>query len=528
LKERDAAVIPVFVVTGFLDAGKTTFLNRLLARPDWQAVNLLVLQFESGEAELSRGRHCTRLAFIRQEWERNPDDVRLRIQHTLEAGAFEEIWIEWNGVAPFEQLQALLLHPSLRPWCQLYKVMHIADTDHLEKLLGRTGDALPEHIASSDFALLRGAGTTRARRRIRQVLRMINPGLPISATDDDRALYRQLQREKVPPVSMFFFVALLLAMLYLIARPLLKLVPVPVDTVVAVFLGVILQALPFLVIGVLLASAIQIGVSPNVIERFPKSFGAGMIAAVLGGFCLPVCDCASIPIFRSLVKKGIPLPVAITFMTAAPVINPVVILSTYYAFGGSLRIVAGRIGLGMIAAVLIGASFAFWPPKGSVLSGGDAVVDGISCGCYESRETAVTWAQKASLFLRHSQVEFFSVGKYLLMGTGISAVFQTMGTGAFAAAEGGASLLGAILIMMALAFVLSLCSSSDAVVARSFASQFPSGALMGFLVFGPMMDIKNVMMLSAGFSRRFIARLLLTATAVCSTTVFLAYTIGGM
>ena len=85
-----------------------------------------------------------------------------------------------------------------------------------------------------------------------------------------------------------------------------------------------------------------------------------------------------------------------------------------------------------------------------------------------------------------------------------------------------------IIIMMTMAFVLSLCSSSDAVIARSFANQFPMGAIMGFLVFGPMMDIKNVMMLSSGFSKSFIVKLLFTAFIVCFAVVFLFTGLGGI
>ena len=115
-----------------------------------------------------------------------------------------------------------------------------------------------------------------------------------------------------------------------------------------------------------------------------------------------------------------------------------------------------------------------------------------------------------------------------MIGTFIASVFQVLGTGIFTAAQSGAGLAVSILIMMAMAFVLSLCSSSDAVIARSFAGQFPMGAVMGFLVFGPMMDIKNVMMLSSGFSKRFIGRLLFTALIVCFVIVFLFSGLGGM
>jgi hypothetical protein len=277
-----------------------------------------------------------------------------------------------------------------------------------------------------------------------------------------------------------------------------------------------------LLIGVLLSSAIQIFIPQSAVERrFPKTMGLGMLVAIIGGFCFPVCDCASIPVFRSLVRKGIPLAAAVTFMAAAPVINPVVILSTYYAFGGNWAIVAGRVVFGIIAAVIIGLTFVVWAPRGNVLSGG--VLDRLmcSCGCYQDAESITTFREKADLFMRHSQAEFFSVGKYLVIGTFIASLFQVLGTGIFTAAQSGAQLAVSILIMMAMAFSLSLCSSSDAAVARSFASQFPLGAIMGFMIFGPMMDIKNVMMLSAGFSRPFIVRLLFTAFIVCFAVVFI-------
>ena len=127
--------------------------------------------------------------------------------------------------------------------------------------------------------------------------------------------------------------------------------------------------------------------------------------------------------------------------------------------------------------------------------------------------------------MRHAQSEFFSVGKYLLIGAFVSALFQTLGSG-LPWKNGTSGLLLPLLLMMLMAFLLSLCSSSDAVVARSFAGQFPMGALMGFLVFGPMMDIKNIILLSGGFSKRFILRLCLTTFLVCASVVFLAFHLG--
>ena len=103
-----------------------------------------------------------------------------------------------------------------------------------------------------------------------------------------------------------------------------------------------------------------------------------------------------------------------------------------------------------------------------------------------------------------------------------------MGTGIFISAQRGAGLAVSIIIMMIMAFVLSLCSSSDAVIARSFANQFSMGSIIGFLVFGPMMDIKNVMMLSSGFSKSFIGKLLLSSFIICFAVVFLFASLGGI
>ena len=522
--------IPVYVVTGFLDAGKTTFLNNLLSRKDWRDVRILVAQFEAGEEEFrSRYNNCHNLVFPKKALERQPNQIAGQIRGFIQDHEVDEIWIEWNGIVPFSQLQELLLDPLLRGLCKIQKVIHVADAAVIENLLGRTGSALPGQIASSDFAVVRSTRSPDALKRIRRLLDGINPGIHIYGIKAYDDLYKQLFCKKENPVNIFFLAVLLIVVLHLVAKPVLESSGIPVDTVINIFLGIILQAVPFLLIGVLLSSAIQIFIPKEWIERrFPKSPGLGMVVAVLSGFCLPVCDCASVPIFRSLVKKGVPLPVAVTFMTVTPVINPVVILSTWYAFSGNMTIVIGRVCLGIISSVIIGATMGIRPPKGDVLAGGALDRLMCSCGCYEDAGSVTTLSGKLGLFIRHSQVEFFSVGKYLVIGTFITSVFQVFGKGIFSAAQGSEGLSLSILAMMSAAFVLSLCSSSDAVIARSFANQFPMGAIMGFLVFGPMMDIKNVLMLSSGFTKRFIVRLTLTTFIVCFAVVFMLSGAGGI
>lgn len=523
-------MLPVYVVTGFLDAGKTTFLNELLSHREWKNTQILVVQFEAGEEEFkTRYKNCHWLSFPNRALINESLQIARKIKNSIESNHFDEIWIEWNGVVPLSHLHTLLLASSLSNQCKLQKVIHIADALTIENLLGRTGGTLPEQIANSDFAVIRNTSSRNTFKKVRHTLNGINSGIPTFLSSNYNSILKNIYWKKEPLISSFFQTIIILIVLYFIIYPVSEVLQVPFNTFINVFLGIILQAIPFLLIGVLLSSAIQIFIPKSLIERrFPKSVGLGMLLAVISGFCLPVCDCASIPIFRSLIKKGIPLPVALTFMTATPVINPVVILSTYYAFNGDISIVVSRICFGILAGVTIGVIFEILPKKYEILSGGSLDRFMCSCGCYEDIETISSLKGKISLFFRHSQAEFFQVGKFLILGTFFASVFQVSGTRFFTDAQNGAGLALSIIIMMVMAFVLSLCSSSDAIIARSFANQFPMGAIMGFLVFGPMMDIKNVMMLASGFSKRFIAKLLFVTFFICFIIVFLYSSLGGI
>lgn len=511
--------VPVYVVTGFLDSGKTTLIKKLLSNRRSRETRILIVQFESGEEDFGRTHNCSVLSFGKKALESESEQIAKDISNYLSTNPTDEIWIEWNGVTPFSELFDLLLSTSLKHKCHIEKVIHMVDAEKLEALIGRTGGALPEQIASCDFVVSRGIESRKDRRRLRRLLRGLNSRVEIYEISDMSDIFGALYKEKRHPVdTLCFWLFSLLIVLFILSQ-IVDLTQTPVNTLINVFLGIILQAVPFLLIGVLISSAIQIFVSSGAIERrFPKNLGLGMLTAVLMGFCLPVCDCASVPIFRSLVKKGVPVPVAVTFLTATPVINPVVMLSTYYAFNGSLRIVAVRVGLGIISALLIGFYFACWPAKGKILSSG---FDGImcSCGCYTTAGSVKGAKGKLGLFIRHSEAEFFNVGKYLLIGAFISALFQTFGTKSLFLQSGMGYALS-IFLMMILAFLLSLCSSSDAVIARSFSSNLPTGSIMGFLVFGPMIDIKNLIMLSGGFSRKFVGKLFAAAFVLCYLVVF--------
>ncbi|MDD4312787.1 MAG: permease, partial [Eubacteriales bacterium] len=301
-----------------------------------------------------------------------------------------------------------------------------------------------------------------------------SPGVKITVWQSTSSLLRNVFRTPLHPVTRISLPLVGAVFLALAFAPHLEGWGIPINNIVNAFFGMLLQALPFLLIGVLLSSAIQVFITRESLERrIPKSLFGGMFFMLLSGLILPVCDCASVPVFRSMVKKGMPLHLAVVFFAASPVINPVVMLSTYYAFGGDWKMVFVRAGFGIFIALALSIVFRLHPPKESVLVGDGKSTFSCACGCENELETSSGAKQKLLAFLRHAQTEFFSVAQYLIIGELIASVIQSFSATLFTAGTGGGLALS-MLMMMVMAFLLSLCSSSDAVVARGLSGAFPA------------------------------------------------------
>ncbi|MCL2322074.1 MAG: permease [Oscillospiraceae bacterium] len=517
--------IPVYVITGFLGEGKTTFLNKILKD---SAVRTLLIQFESGEEEISFKINLSIMKIKKKDFEGEGNDIAYYIYEKLKEIKPNEIWIEWNGIVKFSVLYELFLNPSLYKACFLKKVIHIASARNFENLILKIGGAVTEQLSNCDILVIRNADKRSDFQRIKRMIHSINASSKIFKMEEDKNIYKHIFHRGNNQIERFLLGILLFILAYILFIPFLIKINIPINLILTMFLSVLLESIPFLLIGVLISSFIQIFISKETMEkRFPKKLGPGLLYAIIFGFLLPVCDCAAIPIFKSLIKKGIPIYVAITFMTASPIINPVVILSTYYAFNGDLLIVFTRLGLGIITSVLIGLAFYIFPTKEKPLSlGFDSTL--CNCGCFDGTESVNTITSKIGLFLRHSQMEFFSVGKFLLIGAFASSIFQVVIKKSYF--NSNSMVAVSLLIMMVLAFLFSLCSSSDAMIARSFGPIFPMSAIMGFLVFGPMIDIKNVILLSGSFSKKFILKMILIAFIICFLNVFLIgnFILGGI
>jgi uncharacterized membrane protein YraQ (UPF0718 family) len=127
--------------------------------------------------------------------------------------------------------------------------------------------------------------------------------------------------------------------------------------------------------------------------------------------------------------------------------------------------------------------------------------------------------------LGHTGDELKSVGAYLIFGAMIAAAMQ-LWVPKNLLLHIGSGQVSSILVMMLLAFVLSLCSEADAFVASTFLQQFSGASVLAFLITGPMIDIKNTMMLMGGFQKRFALRVIITILAVCFVLALAAGLLG--
>lgn len=518
----------VYILTGFLDSGKTTLLSKIIRKR--RNRKILVIQFEEGEEELeispSEYEKYRHLIYSKKELDTDFDTVSDEIAEEIELGNYDEIWIEWNGMEPFSSLEKIFLQRQLSLFLHIEKVIYLADVPLAEQMLGQTGEGPVSQAASSDVAFLRHAKDPVLRKKFTEELKTFAPSLEIY-NYTGHVIAHELQKKKGNPVVEWIgwaaWAGILIALVPLFSRH-----GIPLMKAVTIFMGVFLQAVPFLILGVLLSSAIQTYVSEKCIAKiFPKKTIPSMIIGIIAGFFLPVCDCASIPVFKSLIRKGIPLPAAVCFMTASPVINPVVILSTYHAYNGNIRAVLYRCGTGILCSFLIGLTFLIRSPEDFLRNDAD-MGNFYTCGCYVSGTDSDTFMGKFNQFCIHARMEFYTVSRYLLAGIGTSVLFQMLNLNRIGTL-GNQWISASVFFMMLLAFLLSLCSSSDAVVARSLSGTSNFIPTLGFLVYGPMMDIKNVIMLHSYFKKKFILRLVITVTVICyGVVVVLGVLTGGI
>jgi uncharacterized membrane protein YraQ (UPF0718 family) len=292
-----------------------------------------------------------------------------------------------------------------------------------------------------------------------------------------------------------------------------------------VFVAILLEAFPFVLLGSIVSGVVEVLVPPERIARFvPKRLGTRLLAAATLGLVLPMCGCGIVPVARRLVRKGLPLEMAMVYMLAGPIVNPVVIASTAVAFVGqglALWMSVARILCGVAVAMVVGLVVAHWDrgataarqvDRGSQNSGGHP-----------------KGSHVLPQVMGHMVHDFLLLGGYLLFGSILAAAFQ-----AFVPRDVIVSIARTPVLssagMMVMAFAMNLCSETDAFVAAAF-SQFSFAARLAFLVLGPMLSFKMAAMFLGAFPRRMLVLVVVVAAplvlAVCEISGWLFACLGG-
>jgi uncharacterized protein len=315
------------------------------------------------------------------------------------------------------------------------------------------------------------------------------------------------------------------------------------EQLILIFTSIIYEAMPFVVLGVVIAGLLEEFVPQQALARvIPKNRALAVALGGLLGLVFPMCECGIIVVMKRMLRKGLPLSVCVAYMLAGPIINVVVMLSTYvafnpplekdYIFGGPLYVVALRVGLGYVIA-LVTALIVEWQ---TAAVGGyqrllhPSVLRGLKTA--EELEAEVpgsrTWGERLDNITQTALNDFVDIMAFLILGAALAA------GGRYTLAQSNATQLIqdniplAILLMMGIAVLFCLCSEADAFVAANFAAYWPPAAKLAFMVLGPMLDIKLYLM----YTRVFRPRLILTIILSVTTQVFLYcllvhYVLGG-
>ena len=254
----------------------------------------------------------------------------------------------------------------------------------------------------------------------------------------------------------------------------------------------------------LTSGLIEVFINRNHITRLvPRNPLLSASFGVLLGFALPVCECGVVPVTRRLFAKGLPISVGVTFVLASPVMNPIVLASTWSAFGVG-PVLIGRYVITAIVAAAIGLIFAARGRPRDILRAASMVA--VSGGAVVSPPRDIAMPAEVEATPRPSMLlprlraalslasdEFVDMGRYLIIGSALAATMQTLVSQDVLLSLGRGP-VSSVITMQVLAYVLSVCSTVDAFLALAFRGAFTTASILTFLTFGPMVDMKSTMM----------------------------------
>lgn len=509
MKYKELREIHIDIVSGFLESGKTSFIkNKIMMDPQFREYEKKVLlvceegiaEYDNTEAE-KNGVHIITLA----------DSSELNQQ--LFSGIRKEynpgyIIIEYNGTWDI----SLLLELKLPYDYSIRNIIFISETENFTFYLNNMGRILAPQIQNSDLVVFNPTKDcdNKTKKTLKKIVHAINPRTEVlfqKYNEPDNKLNKYFApHEKYQKITPGLIItAVLLVVLCLIPYSLLGNIYDYIRSISMVFLSILLQALPFLLLGAFVSAVIQAAVPAAwVLKQFTSGSIRSFFFAAIGGFFFPICDCGMVPVVSGLLKKDTPLPQTMTFWLASAAVNPVVILSVIYAFPGQSNVVFIRILAGLAIGILVGVIL-----KAAGFHTKDVIRDNSTVnrvGGVFLEEITEKPCGKVLLILDSANSEFFRVSRYVIAGAFISSLLLTVMPQTLKSLF-SSSFTIQFIIMIAASVFMSTCSTSNAFIGRSFNTNFTIVPILAFITLGPMLDIKNMIMMAGILKKSFIIKL---------------------
>ncbi|MCY7404958.1 MAG: permease [Cryobacterium sp.] len=277
--------------------------------------------------------------------------------------------------------------------------------------------------------------------------------------------------------------------------------PDRVQDTLTLAISVIIESVPFVFLGILLSAVVQVWLPHGVLARhLPRNPVLRRASISLLGMFFPVCECGNVPLARGFMVGGFTVSESITFLLAAPILNPITIITTHQAFGWDGHILVARLLGGFLIANVVGWLFSKHPDPQSLLATkfAAACATGSTNGHDHEhgglgRESR--FSQTTEIFIRETSV----IMPALFIGSAVAALTQVFVPRSVLLAL-GSNPVWSVLAMMALAFIVAVCSNVDAFFVLSFGSTFLPGGIVAFLVFGALIDVKMLALMRTTFT----------------------------
>ncbi len=500
------------IITGFLESGKTTLIKELLENDylkEFDKILLIICEegFTEYDDEKLQEMHIKPLTL------ENESDLEDNLFHLIKDKYHPDyIIVEYNGTWSISEMLRLKI-----PFDYKFRnIAFVSDAENFRYQLDNMVTVMQPHILNSDIVIFNRFDKFHqgTQKKLSKDIKNINPRTKVTFINDvatDKLLKERFMTFNNPDntylnvktnLKAVFFLVVCLSLLIVLGLPNAYNYT---QSIVAVFLSILMQAIPFILLGAFISAGIQIFASTGwIMEKISEGKWYSFAIAAVAGFFMPICDCGMVPIISGLLKKDTPLPQTITFWLSSSAVSPVVIISMLYAFPEQPYLAVVRIISGLCIGIIAGVVLKIIKLETKDVIRGNRRVLNIGKDVLELKNQGAKG--KVEAVFAGALVEFFRVAEYVIVGACISSVLQTVMPQTIKSMIGN-NILIQFAVMVIAAMLMSTCSTSNAFIGRSFSNNISTVPIVSFIVMGPMLDLKNIVMLSEILKKKFLVML---------------------